>query len=146
MACRFKHEVGRRLALAYRGTLSPTINSCTASASTIDIVLTVAEADKLLLQWSAEMFNTSNWGTQDKDSSGLMVCVGKEGAPPPASADACLADASLWAAYPLKLASSSSSAASPGQGQEGEQPPPLEAVEADEAEEAVARPDAAARA
>jgi hypothetical protein len=120
-ACRFKHEVGRRLALAYRGTLSPTIVSCTGSASKIDIVLSVAEADKLLLQWSAEMFNTSNWGTQDKDSSGLMVCVGKAGAPPPASADACLTDASLWTAFPLQLASASVS--SPPQ-QDGEQQPP----------------------
>jgi hypothetical protein len=65
---------------------------------------TVAEADKLLLQWSGDDFNFSSWGTQDKDSSGLMVCVGKVGAPPPASADACLTDASLWAAYPLALA------------------------------------------
>jgi hypothetical protein len=46
---RFKHEVGRRLALAYRGTLSPTIKSCSASAATIEIVLSVAEVRKRCL-------------------------------------------------------------------------------------------------
>lgn len=122
---RFKHEVGRRLALAYRGALSPTIKSCSESAAKIEIVLSVAEADKLLLQWSTEMFNTSNWGTLDKDSSGLMVCVGKAGASPPASANACLTDASLWTAFPLQLASSAPAATAPPPQKNGEQQPPL---------------------
>lgn len=103
---RFKHEVGRRLAVAYRGAVSPTIQSCTQSASSIDIAFSVASADKLLLQWSADDFNTSNWGTPDKDSSSMMVCIGKPGQPP-TSVDACLTDPSLWTAYPLHLAAAS---------------------------------------
>ena len=116
--------------MAYRGTLSPTIKSCTESRSKIDIVLSVAEADKLLLQWTTEMFNTSKWGTLDKDSSGLMVCVGKAAAPPPTSADACLTDASLWTSFPLQLASTtvSTTALPPEEDDEQQrqkqQPPP----------------------
>lgn len=125
--CRFKHEVGRRLAVAFRGAKSPTIKSCTQSASTIDITFSVATTDKLMLQWSADDFNTSKWGTPDKDSSSMMVCVGKSGgAQPPSSADACLTDPSLWTAYPMHLAatpadsSSSRVSATPT----GQQPPP----------------------
>ena len=100
---RFKHEVGRRLALAYRGALSPTIKSCSVASSKaeIDIVMVVAESDHATLQWDTGDYNTSAWGTQDLDSSALMICVGKKGGTPPASAADCLTDASLWTAAQL---------------------------------------------
>ena len=94
---RFKHEVGRRLALAYRGALTPTIHSCAAKEGEIDLVWTVAENDEAIVQWGAEDSNMSAWGVQD--SSGLMVCVGKPSAE--TTADDCLTDASLWVSAPL---------------------------------------------
>jgi hypothetical protein len=95
---RFKHEVGRRLALAYRGALSPTIKGCTVkSASEVDLVMLVAENDHAIVQWSAADSNMSNWGV--KDSSGLMVCLQKPGADT-LVAD-CLSNADLWVSAPL---------------------------------------------
>ena len=62
---RFKHEVGRRLALAYGGALSPTIAGCTLApgGGSIELELTVAEADRAMLQWSPQDYNMSTWGT-----------------------------------------------------------------------------------
>jgi hypothetical protein len=95
---RFKHEVGRRLALAFKGTLSPTIKGCSVkSASELDLVMVVAENDHAIVQWAAADSNMSNWGV--KDSSGLMVCLQKPGADT-AAAD-CLTNADLWVSAPL---------------------------------------------
>ena len=114
---RFKHEVGRRLALAYRGALTPTIRSCAAKEGEIDLVWTVAENDEAIVQWGAEDSNMSAWGVQD--SSGLMVCVGKPSAE--TTADDCLTDASLWVSAPL-VAKTVRSAG--GGGWQGRQPAP----------------------
>jgi hypothetical protein len=113
---RFKHEVGRRLALAYRGARSPTITGCSQTTSTLEVVFSVAEADKLILQWSDSDYNTSNWGTQDSDSSGLMVCVGT-GSEGVADPNQCLTDASMWTMYPLRLVADAEAT--------GKQPPPV---------------------
>ena len=110
---RFKHEVGRRLALAYRGALTPTIRSCAAKEGEIDLVWTVAENDEAIVQWGAEDSNMSASGVQD--SSGLMVCVGKPSAE--TTADDCLTDASLWVSAPL-VAKTVRSAGGGGQGRQ----------------------------
>ena len=62
---RFKHEVGRRLALAYRGTLTPTIASCSVkpSSGSIELAMTVAEDDHLLVPALGNGLSGSN--TQD---------------------------------------------------------------------------------
>ena len=100
---RFKHEVGRRLALAYNGVSSATIAGCTMAAKKIAIRFDakLLGSDTLSLQWKPEDYNMSAWGVQD--SSSLMVCVGKPSANAPPSAADCLADFSLWKAAPLSL-------------------------------------------
>tara|TARA_B110000208_G_scaffold26130_2_gene33966 strand:+ start:68 stop:1162 length:1095 start_codon:yes stop_codon:yes gene_type:complete len=107
---RFKHEVGRRLALAFNGAQGPTIAGCAldAAAATLTLSFNVSGADELLLQWSPEQFNLSTWGMSD--SSSLMVCI----APPSpagaaaATAEDCAADPSMWQPAPLRKGATAS--------------------------------------
>ena len=55
--------------------------------------------DRLTLQWGDAEYNMSGWAVAD--SSSLMVCVGNEQRT--SAPSDCLADASLWAAAPLRL-------------------------------------------
>ena len=94
---RFKREVGRRLALAFLGAPAPTLAGCTLSTTQLKLRMQVAVDDAATLQWQAADWNQSAWGTQDSDSSALMLCAGKPGTPP----DACAAGASMWMPVPL---------------------------------------------
>lgn len=67
---RFKHEVGRRLALAYKGVLSPTIKGCSVkSSSELDLVMVVAENDHAIVQWTGN-------DTSDPTCRGALICKG----------------------------------------------------------------------
>ena len=99
---RFKHEVGRRLALAYRGTVGPTLSGCgvvsggdrgadrggksplgsaaavvgaTATAIEVSFNSTLLGGDALLLQWAHDdqRYNMSTWNSDD--ASTMMVCL-----------------------------------------------------------------------
>ena len=94
---RFKREVGRRLALAFLGATAPTLAGCTLSATQLKLRMQVAADDTATIQWEGVDWNQSAWGTQDNDSSALMLCVGK----PDTTSDECAANASMWMALPL---------------------------------------------
>ena len=124
--CSLKHEVGRRLALAFDGVGAPTLAGCTlrprggpSDAGGIELRFNLSSSqagggdDALLLQWAAADYNMSGWAVQD--SSSLMVCVG----PPAGEAGdeqkyalwrglsrrqqrgSCLENASFWSAAAL---------------------------------------------
>lgn len=106
---RFKHEVGRRLALAYAGTTFPAFAGCTATSKAVTLQFNAADlkGDSLVMQWTDEQWNVSAWTTGSKDSSAMMVCVGKpDGSTQP---EDCIGDASLWMPAPLLKPSSASS-------------------------------------
>jgi sialate O-acetylesterase len=101
---RVKHEVGRRLALAFDGVGAPTLAGCTlrprggpSDAGGIELRFNLSSSqagagggdDALLLQWTAADYNMSGWAGQD--SSSLMVCVG-----PPAGEAGDEQDSALW--------------------------------------------------
>lgn len=73
---RFKHEVGRRLAIAMlQNTSGPTLMGCTATTTTVELRFdptALTSGEGLVIQ----PFNTniSEWGNRGDDSSSLMVC------------------------------------------------------------------------
>ena len=103
---RFKNEVGRRLALAYRGTTAPTIAGCTATATAaagklggaaLTLRIETGRGDRLGPPlWAAGEYDMTAWAVQD--SSALMVCVGPDIPLKPRSLGlaACQANASHW--------------------------------------------------
>eukprot|EP00656_Telonema_subtile_P043614 TRINITY_DN49962_c0_g1_i1.p1 TRINITY_DN49962_c0_g1~~TRINITY_DN49962_c0_g1_i1.p1 ORF type:complete len:417 (-),score=29.87 TRINITY_DN49962_c0_g1_i1:143-1393(-) len=100
---RFKHEVGRRLALAYLGANGPTLSGCSVSDSAVQIRFDKLLGDSALaLMWDLSQYNMSEWGRAD--SSSMMVCVGKNSS---VSVDSCLNDTTLWVSAPLTLANTS---------------------------------------
>ena len=79
---RFKHEVGRRLALAYTGVAFPAFVGCSATAEAVTLEFSADDlkkngGDSIVMQWTDEQWNVSAWTTGSKDSSAMMVCVGR---------------------------------------------------------------------
>lgn len=96
---RFKREVGRRLAAALWGSKAPTLGGCSVRDGAVELRFAPLGGDRLTLQWGDAEYNMSGWAVAD--SSSLMVCVGNEQRT--SAPSDCLADASLWAAAPLRL-------------------------------------------